>query len=121
MADYNCDNEDGNQAIVSIQSMADGDTKFLCGVCMCIVGITLAQQNWPELLATPESETAKPARTRKAKAKPADVEPEFDPGRTIATIVEDQPRDLSEPVPGQVSIDDGTPDLDHDPDTPGMD
>lgn len=91
--------------------MENGDTAWLCGVCLAIVGITLAQQNWPELLATPEAEPAKPARVRKPKAKAAPVEPEFDPGRTIATITEDQPRDLSEPVPGQVGIDDDGQDL----------
>lgn len=107
MADYPCDGECGNVAVMSMTNFATQDTGFYCGICFGIIGATVLQEADPDRLKAmvPEPEPpAKPARGRKPKA---DAEPEYPLNEPVAVIVEDRPRPPGDEPPGDPASPEG--------------
>lgn len=101
MARYPCDNDDGNTAVVTVTSHEDASSvQFLCPACLSIMGIAIAKEMFPELLA---EFTPPPTEVINLDAKPAAKRPSRK--RVTVPAVETLPADdgvnLSDPVPGQ--------------------
>lgn len=127
-----CDNDHGVESIMSITSFATSDTNFWCGPCGVSLILELAGQVWPDMIIDKAAELAPPApastpvaggdtqptgdppapaKSRSRRSREVHVPPiDFDEHRTIAEVVEDQPRPPgSGPVPAEESgeADDG--------------
>lgn len=107
MADYPCDGDCGGVATLSITNFATSEVQFYEGRCLGILGAAMLREIDPDLLADmakPAEPEPKPEPPKRGRGK---AEPEHDPHRVIAEIVEDQPRPPDElPKPeGEPAVD----------------
>lgn len=91
-SEYGCDTQDGNLATISVSNMQDGSVQFLCTPCAGLFGVTLIRELYPEMWTELTAPPAEPKPGRPSRKKPKPEPGEIDPNRTIAEIVEDQPR-----------------------------